>query len=122
METQRTKILLVQNDHMGQIALERFVRKEALSYDCVFVNSVSEGKRAFESEDYDVVVTDYMLIDGDACDLVSIVHIDVPVVVVTEAGDEDLKRIGNWLTGRYDLIQAGPSKYLCGMELVGKLQ
>ncbi len=90
METQRTKILLVQNDHMGQIAFERFVRKESLRYDCVFVNSVSEGKRAFESEDYDVVVTDYMLIDGDACDLVSIVHIDVPVVVVTEAGDEDL--------------------------------
>ncbi|MFA6471684.1 MAG: CYTH domain-containing protein [Candidatus Latescibacterota bacterium] len=35
--------------------------------------------------------------------------------------DEDLKSVGEWLTGRFDLFPAGPSKYILGMELVGEV-
>lgn len=33
--------------------------------------------------------------------------------------EDDLRRISRWLTGRFDLRPAGPSKYILGMELVG---
>ncbi len=35
--------------------------------------------------------------------------------------DNDLEAIGAWLTKRFKLKTAGPSKYILGMELVGKL-
>ena len=35
--------------------------------------------------------------------------------------DNDLKAIGAWLKKRFDLKPAGPSKYILGMELVGKV-
>ncbi|HDY89572.1 MAG TPA: CYTH domain-containing protein [bacterium] len=35
--------------------------------------------------------------------------------------DNDLETIGAWLTKRFDLKVAGPSKYILGMELVGKV-
>jgi inorganic triphosphatase YgiF len=34
--------------------------------------------------------------------------------------DEGLKAVGEWLTERFDLFPAGPSKYILGMELVGE--
>jgi hypothetical protein len=34
--------------------------------------------------------------------------------------DEGLRAVGEWLTGRFDLYPAGPSKYILGMELVGE--
>jgi inorganic triphosphatase YgiF len=33
---------------------------------------------------------------------------------------EGLKVVGEWLTSRFDLFPAGPSKYILGMELVGE--
>ena len=35
--------------------------------------------------------------------------------------DDSLKRIGAWLAGRFDLKHAGPSKYILGMKLVGRV-
>ena len=35
-------------------------------------------------------------------------------------GDEELGAIGSWLAARFDLAPAGPSKYILGMDLVGK--
>ena len=37
-------------------------------------------------------------------------------------GDEkDLRKIGDWLSKRYDINPAGPSKYILGMNLVGNV-
>ena len=35
-------------------------------------------------------------------------------------GDEGLAEAGKWLSERFDLTSAGPSKYILGMELVGR--
>ena len=34
---------------------------------------------------------------------------------------EDLETIGLWLSERFELHPAGPSKYILGMELVGNV-
>jgi inorganic triphosphatase YgiF len=35
-------------------------------------------------------------------------------------GDEGLAEVGNWLAEKFELACSGPSKYILGMELVGK--
>jgi len=42
-------------------------------------------------------------------------------IEAVHGGIEDLKRVGVWLAGRFDLEPAGPSKYILGMELVGSI-
>ena len=46
---------------------------------------------------------------------------ELEVETMEENRDNDLKKIGNWLTARFGLKMAGPSKYMLGMELVGNL-
>jgi inorganic triphosphatase YgiF len=45
---------------------------------------------------------------------------ELEVESMTEEFD-DLREIGGWLTERFDLKPAGPSKYILGMELVGEV-
>ena len=44
------------------------------------------------------------------------------ILVGPDGTDEDLHRIGTWLTERFDLKPAGPSKYILGMNLVGNVK
>ncbi|MFC1509604.1 CYTH domain-containing protein [Candidatus Omnitrophota bacterium] len=46
---------------------------------------------------------------------------ELEVESMGEKCDNDLMKIGNWLTNRFGLKMAGPSKYMLGMELVGNL-
>lgn len=46
---------------------------------------------------------------------------ELEVESMGDTNDNDLKKVGNWLTSRFGLKKAGPSKYMLGMELVGNL-
>ncbi len=37
-------------------------------------------------------------------------------------GESELKAVGNWLRAHFDLHDAGPSKYILGMQLVGGME
>ena len=90
IKNQRIRILLIEDDKVDRMAFERFVKNEGLPYDYVIAKSFSEGKGLLKSEDFDVIVMDYMLGDGTAFDLFDKVKTDVPVIVVTGAGDEEV--------------------------------
>ena len=47
------------------------------------------------------------------------VHIRELEVESLSGSDDELRAIARWLTGRFELEPAGPSKYIRGMELVG---
>jgi PAS domain S-box-containing protein len=81
--------------------IERLIRRQGLLYACDFVNRVSTGLRALESQKYEVVVMDYMLGDGDAADFLKGCRPDLPVVVLTEIDDDELpaKAIGAGAAG-----------------------
>jgi len=90
MEEQRTKILFVEDDKTDQLAFERTVRGDELPYDYIIAGSVSEGRKVLRSESFDVVLIDYMLGDGTAFDLFGEVDTDIPIVIVTGSGDEEI--------------------------------
>ncbi len=90
MEDNRIKVLLVEDDAVDRMAFERFIKTERLPFDYVCADSVTEGHRVLNSQNFDVVLMDYSLGDGTALDLFPKVPEDVPIVIVTGTGHEEI--------------------------------
>lgn len=88
-EERAIRVLLIEDDVVDRFAFDRFVRKEGLRYDHVMAASYEEALGLLENRSFDVVLTDYHLGDGSALDILQLA-LDVPVVVITGAGDEEI--------------------------------
>ncbi|MFH1115171.1 MAG: response regulator [Pseudomonadota bacterium] len=84
------KILLVEDDEIDRLAFDRFVKNERLEYHHSHAGSIAEGKERLKSESFDVVLLDYSLKDGTAFDLMKEVPGEVPTVIITGSGNEEL--------------------------------
>lgn len=110
MEKQKIKVLLIEDDNIDQMAFERFVRDEELPYDYVIAGSVLEGRRTLRAEGFDVVVMDYLLGDGTGFDLFKEVHGDIPIIVTTGTGGEEIA-IQAMKSGALDYLIKDPEGY-----------
>ncbi len=106
MEDKMIRLLLVEDDKIDRMAFERLVMKENLPYDYVVAGSVKEAHKLLESMDFDMVVTDYMLGDGTAFDVLDRIK-DLPSVVVTGTGDEEVA-VKAIKSGAYDYLIKDP--------------
>lgn len=105
------KILLVEDDEVDQMAFKRMVKNQGLPYHYIIVNSIDEARKLLNQKDFDVVIVDYFLGDGTAFDLMDLLA-DVPVIVATGAGDEEIAARA-MKTGAFDyLIKDAAQKYL----------
>jgi len=84
------RILVVEDDEIDRLAFDRFVKSERLGYDHSHASSVAEGKARLKSEQFDVVLLDYSLKDGTAFDLFNDVPRQVPTVIITGSGNEEI--------------------------------
>ncbi len=84
------KILLVEDDEIDRLAFDRFVKNERLEYHHSHASSIAEGKERLKSETFDVVLLDYSLKDGTAFDLMGDVPGQIPTVIITGSGNEEL--------------------------------
>ena len=90
IKNRNIKILMIEDDRVDQMAFKRFVKNRGLPYDYIIASSLSEGKRLLKSEVFDIILMDYMLGEGTAFDLFDEIQTDVPVIMITGAGDEDV--------------------------------
>ena len=102
MEETRYKILLVEDDKLDQMAFVRMVEDEKLPYDCTIAGSVSEALSALGSEQFDIVISDYMLGDGTAFDILKSVK-NTPIVLTTATGNEEVV-VKAWKAGAEDYL------------------
>ena len=102
MESPRRTVLLLEDDKVDQMVFKKLVKDEALAYDYAIVASVTGGKELLQSRSFDVVITDYVLEDGTAFDLLDSVN-DTPIIFVTRAGDHETA---------VKAMKAGASDYL----------
>ena len=70
MESNKQRILLIENNRIDQMAFERFVRKENIPYEYSIAGSVLEAKKSLDTENFDGIFTDYDLGDGNAFDVI----------------------------------------------------
>ena len=103
MENERYKILLIEDDKLDQMAFKRFVESESLPYDFKIAGSVSQARSILGSEGFDIIISDFSLGDGTAFDVLGMVK-NIPVVLVTGAGDEGIA-IKAWKAGAYDYLR-----------------
>lgn len=88
MSENRIKLLIVEDDHVDQMAYERFIIREALPYDFKFANSVDSARKVLASHSFDVILSDYMLGDGTGLEVFGNIG-DAPIIVVTGTGNEE---------------------------------
>jgi diguanylate cyclase (GGDEF)-like protein/PAS domain S-box-containing protein len=89
MENRGYKILLVEDDIIDQMAFKKMVKQKQLNYDFQIVGSAEEAADAIASSSYDLVITDYMLGDGTAFDVMKLLH-ETPVIITTGVGNEEV--------------------------------
>jgi PAS domain S-box-containing protein len=107
----RNRVLLIEDDKFDQLAFKRLVKEDNLPYDYSIARSVSEAKEVLNSERFDIVITDYLLGDGTAFDIFDFI-VDIPVIFVTGAGDEEIA-VKAMKAGAYDyLIKDAQRNYL----------
>lgn len=96
------RLLLVEDDDVDRMAFERHVRKNSLEYDYEYAATLSEAKALLTDGAFDIVITDYHLGDGSGLDLLEL-SLDVPVIVITGAGDEEVA-VQAMRAGAYDYL------------------
>lgn len=103
MDNNRISVLVLEDDKVDRMAFERMVRENSLPYDYTCVGSLEQCLNALENNSYDALVTDYRLGDGTALDLFDKLDPDLPVIVVTGAGGEEVA---------VEAMKSGASDYL----------
>ena len=111
MKDTKYKVLLIEDDELDQKAFERSVEEQKLPYDCTIAGSISEAKNTLGSKQFDIVISDYSLMDGTAFDILDVVK-DTPIILVTGAGDEEIA-VTAMKAGSYDyLVKDAERNYL----------
>ena len=64
MNDKKNRLLLVEDDKVDQMAFERFVKSRKLPYDYTIAGSLAETKKILKLVSFDVIIADYMLVDG----------------------------------------------------------
>jgi PAS domain S-box-containing protein len=97
------RILFIEDNRIDQAAFERFVQEQQLAYDCTVVGSVHEARDVLsERHSFDLVISDYLLQDGTAFDIMKLVD-DTPIIIVTGTGGEEIA-VKAWQSGAYDYL------------------
>ena len=104
----RFRILLIEDDQVDQTAFKRLIKEKDLPYDYLIAGSVSEARKVLRSETFDAVITDYLLGDGTAFDIIGFVA-DTPVIFVTGSGDEEIA-LKAMKAGAYDYLIKDPMR------------
>lgn len=102
MEDSKYNILLIEDDEFDQKAFQRFIEDEKLPYFCTMTGSISEAKNMLDLRRYDVIISDYLLSDGTALDILDLVK-NIPIIVITGAGNEQVA-VSAWKGGAFDYL------------------
>ncbi len=103
LTNQQLRILYVEDDPLDQMAMQRKIRNEKLTFELFLAASVKQAQALIsQSQVFDVVITDYLLKDGNAFEIFDLDY-PAPIIFVTGAGDEEVA-VKAMRQGAYDYI------------------
>ena len=102
MENTRYQVLFIEDNQLDQMAFKNYVDENNIPYDYTIAGSVKEALQVLNCEQFDIVISDHSLGDGTAFEILKSVK-NIPVIVVTGAGDEETA-IKAWKDGAYDYL------------------
>lgn len=107
-ERNKLNILFVEDNKLDQLFISRLVRSERWPFRFHFAPSIERAGKLVKSTEFSVIVSDYILPDGTALDLLR-KHRDIPTIVVT-GSDLDEVRPSVISAGAYDCIGKEPGQ------------
>jgi PAS domain S-box-containing protein len=96
------KILYVEDDEVDQKAFQRHVTKGDFNLQYELASSVKDAKELLLNNEYDVIVTDYLLKNETGFSIIEVAK-DVPVIFITGQGDQ-LVAVKAMKQGAFDYI------------------
>lgn len=108
MNEARLRLLLIEHNIADQIEFERSIKNHP--FDLKIANSLTRAKEILNSEQFDIVFSEYFLPDGVGTDIITCAQ--SPVVIITRAGNERIA-VETMKKGAADyLIKDASYKYL----------
>lgn len=89
LDIRTARVLYVEDDRIIQRVFERIIKNSPYPLACTQAFSVTDARKALASGTFDVVVTDYLLGDGNALDYIDELQ-ELSIIFVTGQGDEEL--------------------------------
>ncbi len=83
------KILYVEDDVIDQKAFQRHIKNGDFNLQYELASSVKDAKELLSSNEYDVVVTDYLLKNETGFSIIDMAK-DIPVIFITGQGDQSV--------------------------------
>lgn len=91
MTDNKLKVLYIEDDLVDQMAFKRFMKEQDLPYLLTTAGSVKSAREVFQNNEFDVVISDFLLGDGNSFEfLPEFIKTGTPVILVTGTGDEDI--------------------------------
>ena len=79
---EKKALLFIDDDEVDRMAFAHYAKQENLPYNYFLASSVKEAIKSIKSIELDVIVTDYMLGDGTALDLLKYIK-EIPFIIIT---------------------------------------
>lgn len=99
---QAVKVLFVEDNKLDQLFLSRLIKSENYPFKFTFATSVEKATQLLKNRSFDIVITDYMLPDGSAMDLLTL-GTKLPMLVVT-GSDSDQVRTQVFAAGAHECV------------------
>ncbi|MGZ3862214.1 MAG: response regulator [Bacteroidia bacterium] len=105
------KVLYVEDDLIDQKAFQRYVKNEHINIDYQIASSVDEAKALLAENNYDVVITDYLLNNETGFAIIDSVK-STPVIFLTGQGNQEIA-VEAMKKGAFDyLVKESSGNYL----------
>jgi len=97
------KILLIENDRIGQKILHKQITQQTLPYDVITLTSVIEAKRMLDNQIFDLILVGNNFDDGTGFDIVAMTTPNIPTIFIVDSGRQETAA---------KALRAGASDYL----------
>ena len=106
-----TRVLLIEDDLVDQMAFKRVIKERSLPFDYQIAASLDEARRLIDTEQFDIILCDYLLGDGIGTEMLGW-QLDAPVILLTGSGSEEIA-VEALKMGAYDyLVKDVQGRYL----------
>ena len=109
MIEEKKKVLFVEDDPVDRMALERMIRAKEFTYDFIIVASVAEAIAALSTQQFEIIVTDFHLGDGDAIEVVRAAP-NIASIITTGTGDQ-ITAVKAIKEGVYEYLVKDPARH-----------
>jgi len=105
-QTATIRVLMIEDNEDDRLAFRRMVRQRELDYAVVTAARGADGLKYLETQTFDVILLDFLLIDMDGLEFLRKIRakgVDIPVIFLTGQGSEKVA-VAAMKLGAYDYL------------------